>query len=546
MIQGDFLLTANREDVLDIPWNHALRDSCVDAFVKGVYRMNSGPERYTWPRFIPAQSVGGFFEPLRALILKRLPRERILEGCSRKMISPATLTRVPRTYCSDDGVPFTLSSSTLDSYLSAKYPEWVSPLLSIIGVRTMDADDFLRDLKQMISNDRQGFRRKHPGWHSQLAQTLLSLWNEKGDSDIIKDLNIIPLSNGEWVSANTGPIYFNQASGISIPETVPIHTVDRNIEKDHFRRNLFVQLGVKPRPDAAEVCRIIIGMHQKSSFKPARLKHSQLVEHVTYMFNASFEVPRGIDLWFVTADDKRVKGSLLYMQSTVKVRSFEDRISEHIERNYDLLHDVYAEAFPSHGPAGHTWRKWMQRSFGIQPSNLPRICTKTPGKSKEGTFDLSDEFTSLLKACDSSDILELLKVNWQKYSRYILDIRLVKNKDIENPVKEKIAAARVKCYPRKGAKTPSFHRLRDTLLPLLDRTMDAVPELPILDIPNPSDQGWKVLEIFGVSVYRNIDYYFRCLQELRTSIVSPPKATVAYIYERIQADFLDNKDEIRY
>ncbi|KAF4467775.1 hypothetical protein FALBO_5349 [Fusarium albosuccineum] len=116
LIQGDFLLTANREDVQDSPWNRALREACADAFVKAAYRLNKGPERYTWIRYLPGKRIVGFFEPLRDLILEKLSKEPILEAFSGRMVAPAELTYVPKGNFSDDRrLPLTLSPMTKDS-----------------------------------------------------------------------------------------------------------------------------------------------------------------------------------------------------------------------------------------------------------------------------------------------------------------------------------------------------------------------------------------------------------------------------------------------
>lgn len=121
LLQADFLLTANREDVLDNPWNRALREACADAFVQAIHHLNSGPRRYAWTRYIPGQHILGFFEPLRDMILDKLSQEPILEACSGRMVAPAMLTYVPSCFIDNVGSPLTLSPNTNDSYLSDSY-----------------------------------------------------------------------------------------------------------------------------------------------------------------------------------------------------------------------------------------------------------------------------------------------------------------------------------------------------------------------------------------------------------------------------------------
>ena len=53
-----------------------------------------------------------------------------------------------------------------------------------------------------------------------------------------------------------------------------------------------------------------------------------------------------------------------------------------------------------------------------------------------------------------------------------------------------------------------------------------------------SRPGKLEVEIFGVSVKRNFHYYLHCLQSMQGH--SPPKQTVARVYQNIQADYINN------
>lgn len=544
MLQGDFLLTANREGVLDNSWNRALREACPDAFVKAIHHLNSGSERYTWTKYLPGQDISDFFEPLRDLILGRLSKEPILQAHSGRMVAPSMLTYIPHGHFSDVyGRPMTLSSQTLDLYVSSKYPKCASASLSRLGTQTIDARGFLEHLDWIISNDPQGFRGRHRKWHSQLAGVLLSLVNNNKHLELIKGLEIIPLSNGQWIAAKAGPIYSSQgAKTLPIPHTIPIHIINPAAERDSRRHNLFVRLSVKPRPDAADVCRLIIEMHRDHSFKPETLTPNDLVEHVVFMFGASFDIPPNTDLWFATEDDKRAKGSSLYMRSSAQARPFKNRIREHVEANYPLLHKAYAEALQVYGPEKSTWRRWIQRCLGVRLSNLPRICVGAPDGLSKGSLRLSAEFKSLFKELDSPDVLDLLRVRWDEYSGSIKERYRVGGNDWNNPLRDEIAAMKVQCAM--ASTDICFLPLRDTLLPKLDETIDKGSCLPLLVVSDPANQEWKFLRTFGVSVDRNLKYYLRCLAALKGYATKPLKAIVAHIYKGVEAEYMCNRREI--
>lgn len=373
---------------------------------------------------------------------------------------------------------------------------------------------------------------------------LTHIYKEEGHSDLIQGLEIIPLSNNEWVSADMGPIHFSQETKhLKIPETVPIRTVSASIEHDLSRINLLLHLGVKPRLDVADVCFLIMKLHRQASFKPGSLTPAQLAEHIVFMFRASFHPSPGIDLWFATADNQRVKGSSLYMRAKCKPGSFEDRIRNHVETNYPLLHDAYVDAFQLDRLQEVTWTRWALRCFNIQLSTFPRICTGAAKRGRAGTLHLSDEFRSLFKTCSSSDVLELLRLRWRDYSQVIEEVYTINGKDLGNPVRDEIVAMSVRCYTNRGSKDACFRRLGDTFLPSLDKTVDQGSCIPLLDVSGPLKQ-WEFLKIFQVSVHRDIEYYFRCLLALKSSAIEPSKATVVHIYERIQGDYMDNKKVI--
>jgi hypothetical protein len=124
LIQADFLLIASREDVDNSSkWNQVLRDTFADAFLESVRWFNSGPLRYTWPRFLPAKQIASdFFSPLKSRILERLASEPTLEAWSEKMLPASKLIYVPEKYMDNDGIPLTLTVFKHNVYISELQP----------------------------------------------------------------------------------------------------------------------------------------------------------------------------------------------------------------------------------------------------------------------------------------------------------------------------------------------------------------------------------------------------------------------------------------
>ncbi|RSL88992.1 hypothetical protein CEP52_015037 [Fusarium oligoseptatum] len=307
LLQGDFLLTANREDILDNAWNRALLEACADAFVLAIHHLSRGHRKYLWTRYIPGQHMHGFFEPLRDMILEKLSQEPILEACSGRMVAPVSLTYVPPSRFTDDaGLPLTLSPNTKDSYLSSSYVGLSETLLSRLGTRTLDGEGFLQDLSSMISNDSQLFRQKSDAWHEKLADALLTLYDEEN--------------------------------------------------------------------------------HQ----------------HIVFMFRASFHPSPGVDLWFATADNRRVKGSSLYIRAISKPGSFEDRIRNHRSTGEPLKATV-VYIYERIQADYMNNKKEIRKSFMQKPliytslyssESDPKMCWITGKECLEKNLDIVKEYES--------------------------------------------------------------------------------------------------------------------------------------------------------
>jgi hypothetical protein len=208
LLQGDFLLTANREGIdKSLRWNRAICNAAVDAFVNALDLLISGDLKHYWPQYLPIGKVDLFFRDLKDGIFRKLKEKAIIESCAGGMAKPSDLFYPPPGLFRDDtGVPFTMTASTKSKFLSAKYPDWaIDPLLTL-GVKEMTERDFLNELKQMILKEPKIFQEKPKSWHSQLAKALLPLATVKEHQNVLVDMKLIPLRDvqtqtGELVTA---------------------------------------------------------------------------------------------------------------------------------------------------------------------------------------------------------------------------------------------------------------------------------------------------------------------------------------------------------
>jgi len=373
LLQGDFLLTASREDIEStLPWNRTIRDALAEAFLLSIDDFNQGQLKYVWPYYLPSASTTAcsFLEPAIASILAKLRECDVLESCAETMVKPSSLKHVPLDPFADgEGVPFTLSQHTAAGYLSLKYPAWAIEATSSIGVSQLSPREFLRDLHSAITRDPTAFRTKSATWHSQLAHTLIKLSTDGELMSLIQDICLIPLHDGNWSSAKGQLLFFSKSeTSLEIPSGIEVLIVDSTAESDPNRRILFTSLGVKAW-EAPEICRLVLKVHESSNFDPKSLTVDQLISHAAFLYKASWQPPKTADLWFATMQDERCMGRKLYIPGSIETNSPAARIFAQLQKQFAVIHNNYLKAFPLDAD----WPIWLVNNLGL--SKVPRLVT---------------------------------------------------------------------------------------------------------------------------------------------------------------------------
>lgn len=343
-----------------------------EAFLLSINHFNKGPLKYVWPYYLPSAStaVGSFFEPAITAILTQLKERNVMESCAGTMVKPSSLKYMPLDrFVDGEGVPFTLNPHTAASYLSLKYPSWAIEATRSIGVSQLSPQEFLADLNSAIIQDPTGFQTRSVTWHSQLAETLIKLTTDVECMSNIQDICLIPLNDGTWTSARGQAIFFSKSeTSLEIPSGIEVLIVDSCVENDPNRRKLFTYLGVRAW-EATEICRLILEVHESSTFDPKTLAVDQLISHATFLYKASWQPPKTVDLWFATIQDERCRGRKLYIPSSTDKDSLEARIFARLQKQFQVIHGDYRKAFPKDAE----WPMWLVISLGL--SKVPRLVT---------------------------------------------------------------------------------------------------------------------------------------------------------------------------
>ncbi|KAM0411027.1 hypothetical protein ACHAPD_010851 [Fusarium lateritium] len=250
LLQGDFILTASRLHLdTSLRWNQGLRDGLVNAFLESVLAFNAGIHRYIWPFFLSYdKKVSSFFQSATKSICEMLRLMDCLESMEGTMVKPSALTYVDLEKFGDSSEDFlTLSAKTSPLYLSNKYPAWTIPGILSLGVRRLSATEFLEHFRTLLSEEDSAFRKKSSSWHGDLAKVLLSLISDERIRKDLRNLPIIPLTEGRWVSASNNPKPVFVSKDLELDD-FPTHSglpiVDPEATAHKDRKALYQALGI--------------------------------------------------------------------------------------------------------------------------------------------------------------------------------------------------------------------------------------------------------------------------------------------------------------
>ena len=297
-----------------------------------------------WPSYIPDGPVHAFFSSARDFIVTRLRSENVLESSASLMAQPSSLVYVVlNKYTDSSGQPFTLCPETAKKYLSIKYSTMSLGSMLALGVSKMDDQDFLEDLRTMIQTDGNSFRGKSKTWHQELCKSLLPLTQKSNLREDLMELPIIPLCDGTWTSACREPVFFpNELDPTKFPSSIGLPIIDPTIYEDYSRRTLLQALEITAI-NSTRLCTLIAETHASDSFHPEKITQAELISHVAYLFNSSWQPPdtTKVDLWFATSDGGRCKGSQTYIRGDCKPDSAMARIFNKLQENFSSIHDNY-------------------------------------------------------------------------------------------------------------------------------------------------------------------------------------------------------------
>ncbi|KIM82107.1 hypothetical protein PILCRDRAFT_88871 [Piloderma croceum F 1598] len=269
-----------------------------------------------------------------------------------------------------------------------------------LKVRCMSSDDFIAGLKNMnhiICNQPDLWQESvcsrlsviyHECRKQQSAQKLM----QNSTISEIRQVCILPLSDGSWVSASCERDIWFDSMEVGIPQDLGLQLVRADLNDSVARPAFFRALGVKTT-DPEMITTKILQLHVSGS-------HSRspelLMQHACFLFVHRYTkaVPLPTSLWLVDRQGEVIEGTEAYCDFPDVPR--EVKLDGVLLSPAKFLHTNYLHY--------QDWWKWLRD--GVSVNNYPRLVNN--GK-------LSPEFLALTQTIDTHLLLILLKETWPQW-----------------------------------------------------------------------------------------------------------------------------------
>ncbi|CZR67299.1 uncharacterized protein PAC_17198 [Phialocephala subalpina] len=520
LIQADFIMQVNREDIIESEWNNAIRHGVAEAFRDAVVCFSKGgsPEyeklQYQWMKYLPQAPVSDKFWALLLPGVKEILTEtKILKSWNPGPLKYPKELRILMDEDMDEYNNPLLADTPDQIYLSREYQlNGDLDFLKELGVSYQSMPEFVERVQNDLKATTQSRMKSSQAtrdWHKRVAKVLLQAClgsNYPNSKAKIRRLPLIPLQGcDDWVSCTEEKVYFPGDSKFPIPPDIGLKLVRFEAFQDAVCKELLSELGVEDCPP-----QIVIDQIHAQYTDTSQICLSSSIAHTRYLYwntcgsKNGYKLPSYFSCY--NQDGKPVYPSRddLYFPSQEEYGAQELLRPFVYPSNLEgsapgypahFLHPDYFKDIP-HGSDGRSWNSWLAYTAGVRDSfKLDRR-----GNGKE----LSPE---LRYVCDHRPdrIVGMLKRHWPKST---LDL----DPEILCALSENYVPTMA------GASRP----LRSTHLPLPQSAME-IKQLGVeetfgflkmpVELTNESVKDWEFLRLLKVGMEMNMDFYIDILRE---------------------------------
>jgi hypothetical protein len=523
LLQADWLLSANREDVLQgNEWNKYLVDASIDLFLSSVDVFNeTGVLQFSWPAYAQSQgnaqgsALGRFFSSLKSKLRKRA----VLVSQADTLECPSDLQSMPALFMGHDKRALVAFSGSHKLYTSPQYNNAL--LITTIGVQELTCMGFCKLVMDYVSKNDAEFKRQPAAWQSRLAAAIV----KSGEQAIgqLRHVDLIPLENdGQWVNGNFGSLFFAETSeAIVVPQGIHMPIIERNAGQDRSRQALYRAYGAQ-NLNIGKVYENVVEQHKHDAKSLRAWTAEDIIGHARFLFNAPHK-PTHCDtsgVLLVTEGRFALKpGKDLYMNSTPG-----PRVSDILEGcpSADFIDKRYIREAPAQFRSD--FYKWLRTELNV--NTLPRL-----HGIKRGT--LSPEFLWLIANKPSNVWLALLVDHWDVYSAVI---------ERDDQIRAVLSETDVHCKEGRQAPLKSAY----TSTAVKDEPF-AAKAVPVLAVEEPAHAKWRHLGKLGLGIVADTQCYLAVLKYLSNIAPTAFKVEdVQRIYKLLEGKSISEAGLIKY
>lgn len=246
--------------------------------------------QYTWMRYLPRDGThhwDPFWKGLVDGIKSRLQEQHILRTRGKGVLCRIGDLRYLQNNSRDqDGDPL-FEDLDPEMYVADSYAPGDVKTLRDHGLKPLAMTQIMRTICQDLEKSGASSRLRSPrtddDWHSRAASLLLLPFNMNWSDRIaeVRRLNVIPLQDGSWVSANKGDIFYDSVDGIPIPKDLLLQIVDPKATGNERRVELFNILGVRTASISMVRSRIL-ALHVQAEKGDIAFEHS--LAHLRFLY----------------------------------------------------------------------------------------------------------------------------------------------------------------------------------------------------------------------------------------------------------------------
>jgi hypothetical protein len=381
LIHADFVTLANRQDiVMTSRRNQGLIEAIADAFIAGVVQLCKHQNlQYQWMRYLPLENSylwDGLWKDLISSIKSKLKNKAVLRSLERSTCRTINDLYYRQWIDNDQhGAPL-FADLRPEVYLSDLYAPADIDILKIFGLKCLKFDKTIAMVKRDLQAGPEHSRIKYPNtddnWHTRASNLLNTAWTNNLSDHIrsLKQLDIIPLQDGSWVSSGIGDIFYPKYGNVVVPKDLGMRLVDPMATRNESRCTFFDNLGVH-RIDVPVVSNIRESILRQPTVPRMVARLESSVERMRFLFLTQHLYPEegGLSDKFMVHNHLE---AARYPSVTDLYISNDDPYGAELflrrkGRQVNCVHSRYFLEIPSIGPDSDlTLHRWMHKYLGIR------------------------------------------------------------------------------------------------------------------------------------------------------------------------------------